>query len=655
MSTSSTVVGEIEYRVKIDTKDFKSEISHVEKTMKTELGSAGDKSGKDSGEKASHGFGEKFKNGLKNIGNGFLAGMGGFMGQKLMSGFQSAFSSLTNIFKSSISAFSDYEQLTGGVETLFKDSQNQVFQYADNAYKTAGLSANQYMETVTGFSASLLQGLKGDTAAAARYADMAVTDMSDNANKMGTDMGLIQTAYQGFAKQNYTMLDNLKLGYGGTKTEMERLLKDAEKLPQAMGKKFDISNYQDIIEAIHLVQENTGIAGTTQKEAAETISGSLGMLKGAWSNLVVGLADDTQDFGKLLNNVIESVEAVGKNLLPTIEVALGGMVQLIQDVAPLIIAEIPKLVNQLLPPVLEAMISIVMSIIEILPGLIEQLFNALVEVLPKLIDAIVTILPSLIDAITNLVITIVMKLTEPATLTMLLNGAVKLFMAIIEALPQILTALTNALPQIITNIIAFLIDPNTIAQLLSAAIILFMALVRAVPMIFGALIATLGGLFAEVWKRVSGMFSQGGEKIGQAFSNAFKTAINNVLGVVENTVNFFVDMINGVIGIINAIPGVNLGKLDRLKIPRLASGGIVPATAGGKIIMAGEAGEDEWVVPESKMASLIEKLGTGNGNGGGETFNFTFNGVVGNKSELRQCAITFHDAYEEVKKARMTA
>ena len=642
MSTSSTVVGEIEYRVKIDTKDFKSEISHVEKTMKTELGSAGDKSGKDSGEKASHGFGEKFKNGLKNIGNGFLAGMGGFMGQKLMSGFQSAFSSLTNIFKSSISAFSDYEQLTGGVETLFKDSQNQVFQYADNAYKTAGLSANQYMETVTGFSASLLQGLKGDTAAAARYADMAVTDMSDNANKMGTDMGLIQTAYQGFAKQNYTMLDNLKLGYGGTKTEMERLLKDAEKLPQAMGKKFDISNYQDIIEAIHLVQENTGIAGTTQKEAAETISGSLGMLKGAWSNLVTGL-------------VVESVEAVGKNLLPTIEVALGGMVQLIQDVAPLIIAEIPKLVSQLLPPVLEAIISIAMSIIEILPGLIEQLFNALVEVLPKLIDAIVTILPSLIDAITNLVITIVTKLTEPATLTMLLNGAVKLFMAIIEALPQILTALTNALPQIITNIIAFLIDPNTIAQLLSAAIILFMALVRAVPMIFGALIATLGGLFAEVWKRVSEMFSHGGEKIGQAFSNAFKTAINNILGVVENTVNFFVDMINGVIGIINAIPGVNLGKLDRLKIPRLASGGIVPATAGGKIIMAGEAGEDEWVVPESKMANLIEKLGAGNGNGGGETFNFTFNGVVGTKSELRQCAITFHDAYEEVKKARMAA
>ena len=147
-----------------------------------------------------------------------------------MSGFQSAFSSLTNIFKSSISSFSDYEQLTGGVETLFKDSQNQVFQYADNAYKTAGLSANQYMETVTGFSASLLQGLKGDTAAAARYADMAVTDMSDNANKMGTDMGLIQTAYQGFAKQNYTMLDNLKLGYGGTKEEMQRLIKDASKM-----------------------------------------------------------------------------------------------------------------------------------------------------------------------------------------------------------------------------------------------------------------------------------------------------------------------------------------------------------------------------------------------------------------------------------------
>lgn len=552
---------------------------------------------------------EKLGSTSEKSGSKVLSGLGGALKSIAKIGAAAtgaAALGIGSLAKSAVESFAEYEQLVGGVETLFKDSSDEVMKYAENAYKTAGMSSNEYMDTVTGFSASLLQGLKGDTAAAAKYADLAITDMSDNANKMGTDIGLIKTAYQGFAKQNYTMLDNLKLGYGGTKQEMERLLKDAEKLPQAMGKKFDISNYQDIIQAIHVVQENTGIAGTTQREAAETISGSLGMLKGAWSNLVTGLADDTQDFGKLLNNVIESIKAVAKNLLPTIKVALSGVVQLIKEVAPLIIAEIPKLVNELLPPVLEAAISIVMAIIEVLPSLVEQIFNALLDALPKIIDALIVILPQLLIAVTNLVITIVMKLTEPATLTMLLNGAIKLFLAIVQAFPTIILALIEALPTIIESIISWLTNPDTIALLIDAAIKLFMGIVEAVPRILGALVGAFGRLFNSLWSRIVGIFGGLGGQIANAIGGGLKQGINGVLGIIENGINVPFNLINGAIDIINLVPGVNIGKIPRLQIPRLYTGGIVEPS--GNIIRAGDGGEREWVVPESKMASLVSKI-----------------------------------------------
>lgn len=552
---------------------------------------------------------EKLGGTSEKSGNKIRSGLGGalkIIGKLGAAAIGTVATGIGFLTKSAVESFAEYEQLVGGVETLFKDSSDEVMKYAENAYKTAGMSSNEYMDTVTGFSASLLQGLKGDTAAAAKYADMAITDMSDNANKMGTDIGLIKTAYQGFAKQNYTMLDNLKLGYGGTKQEMERLLKDAEKLPQAMGKKFDISNYQDVIQAIHLVQENTGIAGTTQREAAETISGSLGMLKGAWSNLVTGLADDTQDFGKLLNNVIESIKAVAKNLLPTIKVALSGVVQLIKEVAPLIIAEIPKLVDELLPPVLEVAIGLVMAIIEILPSLVEKIFNALVDALPKIIDALVVILPQLLIAITNLVITIVMKLTEPAMLTMLLNGTIKLFMAIVQAFPTIILALIEALPTIIESIISWLTNPDTIGLLIDAAIKLFMGIVEAVPRILGALVGAFGRLFNSLWSRIVGIFGGLGGQIANAIGGGLKQGINGVLGIIENGINVPFNLINGAIDIINLVPGVNIGKIPRLQIPRLYTGGIVEPS--GNIIRAGDGGEREWVVPESKMASLVSKI-----------------------------------------------
>ena len=240
--------------------------------------------------------------------------------------------------KQSLEAYASYEQLTGGVETLFKDSADIVMGYAENAYKTAGLSANQYMDTVTSFSASLLQSLDGDTAAAAEKANLAITDMSDNANKMGTTMESIQYAYQGFAKQNYTMLDNLKLGYGGTKEEMQRLLADAEAIS---GIHYDISSYADVVDAIHVIQTEMGITGTTAKEASTTIEGSLNAAKAAWENLLTGMGDSNANFDALVENFVSAVSTAAENILPRLIEILSGVGNLIVELAPIISEAFP--------------------------------------------------------------------------------------------------------------------------------------------------------------------------------------------------------------------------------------------------------------------------------------------------------------------------
>lgn len=268
---------------------------------------------------------------------------------ELVSGVKQLGTQLLQLGKDSFNFFADYEQLVGGVDTLFKDSSLKVQEYANDAYKTAGLTANKYMETVTSFSASLLQGLHGDTAKAAKIADMAIIDMSDNANKMGTDMAAIQNAYQGFAKQNYTMLDNLKLGYGGTKTEMERLLKDAQKLT---GIKYDINNLSDVYSAIHAIQGELGITGTTAKEASTTIQGSVASMKSAWQNLLTGMADENANHKQLVSNFVNSI--VGENgeggvlgnIIPRIKIIIEGAKTIFQEFwnqLPKIAEQIPEL------------------------------------------------------------------------------------------------------------------------------------------------------------------------------------------------------------------------------------------------------------------------------------------------------------------------
>lgn len=291
-----------------------------------EFGSQGNAAGKAFGDSMTVGI-----DGGAKKSSGILTGLGTVAkgaATAAVAGFTALTGAVTAIGGAALSAYADYEQLVGGVDTLFGSASQTLQGYAAEAYKTCGMSANQYMTQATSFAASLVSSCSGDVAKAADYANMAMGDMSDNVNKMGSDMTDVQNAYQGFAKQNYTMLDNLKLGYGGTQAEMKRLIADANKLRQEQGKNADltIDSYADVVEAIHTVQENMGITGTTAKEAATTISGSIGMAKAAWENFITGLGRDDVDFSQLTQQLLESIGAVATNVAPRVAQIGQGIV-----------------------------------------------------------------------------------------------------------------------------------------------------------------------------------------------------------------------------------------------------------------------------------------------------------------------------------------
>lgn len=318
----------------------------------------------------------------------------------LAAGIGAATTAMGVLLKKSVTAYADFEQLKGGVDTLFKDSAGTVQKYANDAYKTAGLSANEYMETVTSFSASLLQSLGGDTEEAAKYANMAISDMADNANKMGTDMGSIQYAYQGFAKQNYTMLDNLKLGYGGTKTEMERLVKDAAKLDKSIDA--NSLSYGNIVKAIHAVQVEMDIYGTTSKEAEHTITGSLNSMKSAWGNLLPALIQGGDSFDQCVENLVESILTFKDNIMPAMQKALSGIGTLIEKLAPTIEKNLPVLVDELLPPLIKAGVAIVQGLIKALPSIVSTLAKEIPHIIKSLVQTIVDTFSAQFPAISKI-------------------------------------------------------------------------------------------------------------------------------------------------------------------------------------------------------------------------------------------------------------
>lgn len=461
-----------------------------------------------------------------------------------------------------INAYADYEQLVGGVETLFKDSADTIQTYADNAYKTAGLSANEYMETVTSFSASLLQSLDGDTEKAAAAADLAITDMADNANKMGTAMESIQYAYQGFAKQNYTMLDNLKLGYGGTKEEMQRLLADAEKLS---GVKYDLSSYADIVEAIHVIQTEMGITGTTAKEASTTIQGSVASMKAAWANLMVGMADDTQNFDMLLSNFIESIGTVADNLLPRIGVVIEGMGKLVAGLAPEIASALPTLTNELLPNLVELGVQSISALVQGIQengdslaagalSIVGTLAEGIAELLPMVADTAASLAVSLADGLTEslpniipvaieTISTLVENLTENANI--IIDAGIQIILALGEGLIAALPQLIETVPQIVINIANVINDnaPKLVDTALYLITRLAVGLVQAIPTLVvnipKIIEAIVAAFMAFQWLNL-------GKQLIDGVANGVKKAGESMATAAKNTFSKFKSKLAGV-------------------------------------------------------------------------------------------------------------
>lgn len=480
-----------------------------------------------------------------------------------------------------INAYADYEQLVGGVETLFKDSADTIQTYADNAYKTAGLSANEYMETVTSFSASLLQSLDGDTEKAAAAADLAITDMADNANKMGTAMESIQNAYQGFAKQNYTMLDNLKLGYGGTKEEMQRLLADAEKLS---GVKYDLSSYADIVEAIHVIQTEMGITGTTAKEASTTIQGSVASMKAAWANLMVGMADDTQNFDMLLSNFIESIGTVADNLLPRIGVVIEGMGKLVAGLAPEIASALPTLTNELLPNLVELGVQSISALVQGIQengdslaagalSIVGTLAEGIAELLPMVADTAASLVVSLADGLTEslpdiipiaieTISTLVENLTENANT--IIDAGIQIILALGEGLIAALPQLIETVPQIVINIANVINDnaPKLVDTALYLITRLAVGLVQAIPTLVAnipkIIEAIVAAFMAFQWLNLGKQLIDGvangvkkaGESMATAAKNAFSKFKSKITGseVATELKNIGKYIIDGIVG-----------------------------------------------------------------------------------------------------------
>lgn len=524
---------------------------------------------------------------MKGIGSSAIK-----VGKGLAVAGAAAATAVTALVSKSVGAFADYEQLTGGVETLFgaggrsveeyaqsvgksvsdvqgkydslMSAQNVVLENANKAYMTAGMSANEYMDTVTGFSASLISSLGGDTNKAADYANSALVDMSDNANKMGTNMESIKNAYQGFAKQNYTMLDNLKLGYGGTQEEMKRLLSDAEKLT---GQRYDISSFADITQAIHAIQTQMDITGTTAKEASTTISGSWGSLKAAFENTLVGLTTGGDMFDQSLDALINTAVTFGQNIIPAIKGALSGIGYLIEGLAPVIGETIPPLINDLAPTLANSAVSLILSLVNGLTQNATQFSECLSNMIIVAVAGISTVVPQLLDAASKIVSNLMQGLTN--SMPQIVNGAVTLVEGLVNGLVnnipllimgavQLVASLANGLianlPRIIdagVNLITGIVSasysmmPQIIQNGMQLVVNLAVGLVRAIPQLIAALPRITGAivkgfksvnwfdlglqLIKSIWKGI--------KSIGSEMWNGVKEKTSELWGGVKNVVS----------------------------------------------------------------------------------------------------------------------
>lgn len=484
-----------------------------------------------------------------------LGGIGKTIGATFATAFATASGMMVSLTKNAIESYADLEQNIGGVETLFKDSANKVIKNAKKAYKTAGLSANQYMETVTSFSASLLQSLEGDTEKATSYADQAIIDMSDNANKMGTSMEMIQNAYQGFAKQNYTMLDNLKLGYGGTKTEMERLIADANKVKEANGEMADLSieSFADITEAIHIIQTEMGITGTTAVEAEHTITGSINAMKGAFDNFINGSGGADELIDSILavfDNVVDALIKLTPNLA-------NGLVKLINGIIP----KIPGIVKTILPALLEGIIELTKGILESLPDIIQTLIDALIMIVDAIAQELPTLIPMIIDALIDGILSIL------DNIDLIIECGIQLIIGLITGISNALPTLVEKAPEIIVKLIEGII--SAIPMLIEAIPEIIAGIVKGIVGALGKIFEVGGKIVSKLWDGIKSMFGQLWEWIIELPSNILTWIKDGLSGIFDIGVDLIKGLWDGIKSVTSwiwdKISGFFSGIVDKIK------------------------------------------------------------------------------------------
>ena len=576
---------------------------------------------------------------MKNIGKASAAAAASIA----TAAFAASVELVKGITKQSVELYSSFEQSVGGAETLFKDAADTVLANADRAFETAGISANAYLEQANSLAGSLLQSTGGNAAKAAELADRAMQSMADNSAKIGTDIQMIQDAYQSMARGQFVLLDNLKLGYGGTKSEMERLIADASQMTEEMDKlgvTVDATSmdFGNMVNAIAVVQEHMGIAGTTIEEAYNTIAGSQKMFQAAKEDFIRGLADPNADIGALFEKASKAAMAYAKNIGATIKRLLPNIANAVRDVIGAIAEALPDIINEFIPMLATTVLDVMVVLLDNLPAIID----ALVQAMDKIVLAIMERLPQILTSLTQAILSIFVALTSPENMQVAIQCMIMLFTAIIQALPQILEQLALAQEEIITNLVDFLTDPVTIETVFIAGFELFKALVSAVPKILDLLISAWGDLFSKLWETLKTNFTEFAGKFGKGIGNALINAINGMLGFIQDFLNGPINAINGALGALNQIPGVNIGQLNTItigRIPALAAGGLVtsPTTA-----LIGEAGP-EAVIPLRNTNSWAKAIATALSEefasdelSGGRTVNIYMTNQINNKLDINE-------------------
>lgn len=608
----ANTIGTAVIKLRADSKDLSKDLNAAEATTKSKLGM---------------------------LGKGVAAGAATIAATAIAA----ATKIVTAVTAKSSELYSAFEQSVGGTETLFKDAADTVLANADRAFETAGISANTYLEQANSLAGALMQSTGENAEEAAKLADRAMQSMSDNAAKIGTDITMIQNAYQGLARGQFMLLDNLKLGYGGTRGEMERLIQDASQMTDEMAKlgvTVDATSmdFGNMVNAIAVVQEHMGIAGTTINEAYNTISGSQKMLKASIEDFTRGLADPNADFNALFDNMAKSAMAYAQNISKMLQRLLPNIVKAVKAIATEIVKALPTIIEQVIPLFADAILDVAVVLLDNGPVILDAVLKTALMVVQSLISR----LPELLAGIVKTILGVVTALTKPENLQLIFQAALTLFVELVRAIPLVLNQLILALPQIINSIITFLTDPKTIEMLVVASVQLFMALVQAIPQIFNALVEAFGTLFSRLWESLKNKFQEFAGNFGKGIGNILIGAMNQVIGFIESVLNGPINAINGVLDTLNAIPGVDIAKLSTITLGRiqyLADGGIVNRATPAII---GEAGP-EAVIPLKNdngwarviAGAIADEFETGELSGG-RTVNIYMTNQINNKLDINE-------------------